>query len=223
MTVLFVVATVVVFLGIDWAVRRWRQQPSTSQELVKSPPLRSPEGIFFTPSHTWLSLYPSGKIRLGVDDFISRLVANPAITLLKRTGDRICKGDPLIQLTEGGHSLTIRAPIDGEVLVVNEELSSNPSLLQEQLFSNGWGYVIKPSNLRDLKEMFIGQETKAWLRHEFQKLRDLFATRTKNGLLQPAFLQDGGPPIAGVLRTMDDDMWREIDQQFLQVHDSGRN
>jgi glycine cleavage system H protein len=222
MTVLFVIATIILFLSIDWLVRKTKEQPSAIPQpspasIAKTYPIRIPEGIFFAPSHTWLNLYPSGKVRLGVDDFISRLVETPEIVLLKNPGEKIQKGDPLILLKEGGHFLTIRSPLAGDVLAINEELTSNPALLKERLFSDGWGYVIKPSKLGEIKRMLIGNETHAWIRNEFQRLRDFFAGMSKNGALEPAFLQDGGPPIAGVLRTMDDAVWQHLDHEFLQA------
>jgi glycine cleavage system H protein len=176
-----------------------------------------PDGVFFAPSHTWLNLYPSGTLRLGVDDFIARLVESPEILLLKCPGDHFQKGDPLIQLKEGNHALTIRSPLEGEIVAINEELTADPSLLRERMFSSGWGYIIKPSRIDEIKTMLIGSETRSWIRNEFQRLRDLFAQLNNKGSLAPACLQDGGPPIAGVLRTMDDVVWKRLDNEFLQV------
>ena len=217
MTVLFVIATIIIFLGIDWLMRLVKQQPiSTVRPAAATYPIRLPDGIFFTPSHTWLNLYPSGRIRLGIDDFISRLVEEPEITLLRNPGEQIQKGDPLILLKEQNHSLTIRSPFAGEVVAINEELPPHPSLLKESLFSQGWGYDIKPAKLSEIKQMMIGNETRTWIRGEFQRLRDLFASLNKNGSLAPAYLQDGGPPIAGVMKSMDDAVWQQLDKLFLQ-------
>lgn len=218
MTVLFVIATIILFLSADWILHRVRGRSlAPERPAAKSHPIRLPEGIFFSPSHTWLSLFPSGKIRLGIDDFISSLVDMPDIKLLKNPGESIRRGDPLILLQEGGHTLTIRSPLSGKILAINEDLPGNPALLKERLFIDGWSYVIKPEKLNEIKRMLIGAESQAWIRNEFRRLRDLFAGLSKNGSLQPAFLQDGGPPVAGVLRTMDDAVWKQLDREFLEV------
>src|ERR1041385_1305558 len=128
MTVLFVIATIIIFLSIDWLVRRLRGQPFTAeQSALRSSPLRLPDGIFFAPSHTWLSLYPSGTVRIGVDDFISRLVDKPDVMLLKTPGDHIFKGEPMRQLKEGFHSLPTRSPLEGEFFPVKKKLLNNQS------------------------------------------------------------------------------------------------
>jgi glycine cleavage system H protein len=222
MTVLFVIATIIIFLTADWLVRRSREQRSAVKKIAvlsapTTPPVRMPEGIFFSPSHTWLNLFPSGRIRLGVDDFIARLVEAPEIVLLRQPGEKIQKGDALMLLKEGEHSLTVRSPLTGEILDVNRELAHNPAWLKERLFSDGWGYTIKPQELSEVKHMLIGNETIQWMRNEFQRLRDLLAGLSTNGSLKPALLQDGGPPVGGVLRTMDDAVWQRLDSEFLEI------
>ena len=221
MTVLFVIATIISFLVIDWFVQRRKERLAAGiapvSRVAQTNPVRLPAGIFFAPSHTWLSLFPSGKIRLGIDDFISRLLTRPEIVLLKRTSEQVKKGDPLILLREGKHRLTVRSPIEGEILAVNDELPKHPELLGDQLFSEGWGYIMKPRRSSDVKKLLLGRESRAWIGLEFQRLRDLFAAPGHGGELQPVFLQDGGPPVSGALAGMDDAVWQRLDSEFLAV------
>jgi glycine cleavage system H protein len=210
MTVLFVIATIVIFLTIDWFVRS--RKPQTAARHVEDQyPLRIPDGIFFAPSHTWLNLFPSGKIRLGVDDFIARLVKEPEIVLLKQSGEKISKGEPLMQLKKGDSVLTVRSPLSGEILEANTELTTNP------LFGEGWSYGIQPSAISELKQMLIGSESRVWIRNEFQRLRNFFAALNTNGAATPAFMHDGGLPVSGILGTMDGDTWQKLEHEFLEV------
>jgi glycine cleavage system H protein len=216
MTVLFVVATIVIFLTIDWFVRS-RKPQAASRHVEDQYPLRIPDGIFFAPSHTWLNLFPSGKIRLGVDDFIARLVKEPEIVLLKQSGETVSKGEPLMQLKKGDSVLTVRSPLSGEILEANTELTTNPSLLRDKLFGEGWSYGIQPSAISELKQMLIGSESRVWIRNEFQRLRNFFASLNTNGSAAPAFMHDGGLPVSGILGTMDGDTWQKLEHEFLEV------
>ncbi len=224
MTVLFVIATIILFLSADWILerRKARQGKAAAIPVIRTAadpyPVRVPDGIFFAPSHTWLNLYPSGTLRLGIDDFIARLVGRPEIILLKNAGDQVAKGEPIILLKEHDRLLTVRSPLSGEILEVNDELPRNPSYLRERLFGDGWGYAIRPVSMCDLKEMMLGSESRSWVRDEFGRLRNYFASLNTNGQLQPAYLQDGGAPAPGVLGTMDERAWRGFEQEFLQVH-----
>jgi glycine cleavage system H protein len=220
MTVLFVLATILLFLGIDWAVRRMREgkAPAVQPVPARSNPVRIPEGIFFAKSHTWLNLFPSGKVRIGIDDFVGRLLENPEVVLLKNPGDHVERGEPIVQLREGGHTLTIRSPLSGTILGVNDELPKHPQFFKGLLFSDGWAYAVKPESASELKNLLLGQETRAWIREEFGRLRDVFAGANGGSGVVPALLQDGGPPVAGALKAMSDDVWGRFEEEFLQVH-----
>ncbi|HTP14019.1 MAG TPA: biotin/lipoyl-containing protein [Bacteroidota bacterium] len=224
MTVLFVVTTILVFLTIDFFVRRARERKNVRAvatvpgAAVHSIPVRIPEGIFFAPSHTWLNIVPSGKVYLGVDDFVSRLLDKPRVTLLNKEGDKVRKGDPIVLLQEDGRELTIHAPVDGEILSVNEPLQSKPEMMKELLFTDGWAYLFKPKRPSELKNMLLGEETRQWLAEEFRRLRDVFAGISQHGELVPALLQDGGPPVAGVMKQMPESVWNRFEREFLEVH-----
>ncbi|MGA2622916.1 MAG: glycine cleavage system protein H [Bacteroidota bacterium] len=220
MTVLFVVGTIVFFFVIDFAVRKLRGEsllPAVRPAQIPHYPVRIPEGIFFAKSHTWISLFPSGKIRLGVDDFVGRLLKTPEVIFLRKPGDSVKKGDPLMQLKSAKHVLTISSPLDGDVLEANEELADHSELLQQSLFDNGWGYVIKPKRSTEVKEMLLGNEARTWIRNEFRRLRELLIALATPGTVEPAFLQDGGLPTVGVLDNMDDEAWQTVEHEFLEI------
>lgn len=222
MTAIFVIVTIIFFLSVDWAARRFQRKKAVvsapALQIAGKPyPLRVPEGIFFAKSHTWLNLFPSGKVRMGVDDFIGRLMERPQVTLLKREGEPVAKGEPLIVLKEGDRQLTVRAPITGEILTVNNRLETTPGLMREELFSNGWAYVLRPNKFKELTALLFGEESRDWMLGEFRRLRDLLARVVPTGTLAPAALQDGGVPVAGILKHVNEDVCRRIEEEFLKV------
>ncbi len=137
-----------------------------------------------------MSLLPSGKIRLGVDDFVGKLLESPSISYLKEPRQRVQKGEPILVLTEGDHSLTIRAPIEGEIIERNNRLSREPGMLKEMLFTDGWAYTIVPARHSDIKQLMLGEETRKWIAEEFCRLRDLFAREGGTNKLIPALLHE---------------------------------
>ncbi len=221
MTVLFFTASIVFFLGLDWVVQHAKKGKAKGAALspraaVPASPLRVPEGIFFARSHTWLSLFPSGKIRLGVDDFVGTLMENPTFAFSLKPGDKVEKGDALLTMEEGDRRITIRSPLAGEILSVNENLEKSPRLMRDSLFSEGWAYTIRPRRLEDLRSMLIGDETRSWMSEEFGRLRDLLAGAAP-GQLAPAHLHDGGAPAPGLLKQLDRGRLQEFEERFLQV------
>ncbi len=222
MTVLLVVATIICFLAADWIVQRVRERkaaPMTPEPraVAKAYPMRIPEGVFFAKSHTWLNLFPSGRIRLGVDDFVGSVLDNPEVGFMRTVGDHIEKGDPLLMLTEGDRQLMIRSPISGEIVALNPELEKKPGLMRDTLFSSGWAYTIQPRRAEELRTLMLGEESRTWMGREFSRLRDLLAGFGAQGALAPAALQDGGAPVAGLLRNLDASVWKKFEDEFLKI------
>jgi len=220
MTVLLVLVTILFFLGLDWAVRRSRERKGIAAPTVAvSPPpalpVRIPDGIFFARSHTWLNLFPSGKVRLGVDDFVGRLLENPTIVYLKKAGEHVNRGEPMLLLKENGHALTVRAPISGTILSDNPDLTEHPEKMREMLFSDGWAYTVKPDATTQLRTLLFGEESHHWIQGEFARLRDVLAGVKGAEGLAPALLQDGGVPVSGLIRTAPDEVWHRFEHEFL--------
>jgi glycine cleavage system H protein len=217
MTALFVILTISAFILVDYILNRRTEAARASQPVVFSQqPLRIPDGIFFSPSHTWLNLFPSGKVRIGVDDFVARMLNNPEITFLKQPGDIVARGESLLRLKEKGHELTVYSPIEGKVESVNEELLHNPEFLKTSLFQNGWSFVVKPRRTSDLKQFILGSESRTWIQREFGRLRDMFALSGAPEFA-PAMLQDGGPVVANAMDNMDQRVWQQFENDFMKV------
>jgi glycine cleavage system H protein len=218
MTVLLFLTMIIIFLGVDFFIQRKKTiLPGTYRAQHAPFPLRMPSGIFFAPSHTWLNLFPSGNVRIGVDDFVLRMMENPQIVLLKKSGTHTKKGEPLFQMKEDSRTLTVRSPIEGEIVELNDSVQDHPEVMKEMLFSDGWAYTVKPSQLSELTRLFLGEGTRVWIQQELGRLRDFIAGTSQNRSLVPALLQDGGIPVEGALKSFTDEQCEQFEQQFLLI------
>jgi glycine cleavage system H protein len=215
MTVLLFISTIVAFLTIDYFVQRNKKTILATQPIpIRTVQMRTPAGIFFTKSHTWLSLFPSGKVQLGIDDFVARMFNRPVIELLKVDGEAIKKGDAILRLKQEEKEVIVRSPIEGVIELTNRELAKKPELLSEALFSEGWAYTIKPSSTNDLRAFYLGSDTKVWLKEEMGRLRDFFAHMSAP---IPVYLQDGGDIAPGVFKNLNKEQCKQFENEFLRI------
>lgn len=218
MTVILFIATIAVFLGVDHFVRRAKGEVSSvpvRQDVV--PAFRFPDGIFFSKTHTWLNLFPSGTVRLGVDDFVKRMFANPQVSLLKAEGDTVRKGEPIIRMQEGGNTFFVHSPIEGRVSKLNTRRIGSSKAATGDLFAQGWAYMVEPAGgSSDLRTFMLGAETRTWMKTELARLRDFIAeVASPAGELVPITLQDGGEPMPGILTNIAPDECARFERQFL--------
>lgn len=215
MTVLLFVATIITFLGIDYLVRRSRGESLATAAQQAQQTLRVPEGIFFSKTHTWLNLFPSGKMQLGVDDFVKRMFVHPEVTLLKAEGEIVRKGEAIIGMQEGGNSFFVHSPIDGRITQRNNRLAGQTA--NGEHFAQNWAYAIEPKNgAAEIRNFLLGAETRQWMKTELARLRDFMAAAAASQSGYAAMLlQDGGEPMPGVLNNFTPEQCTRFEQQFL--------
>ncbi len=222
MAALFVVGTIIFFLVVDWVVQQSRARKAARIAIPvlahaqRTFPLRMPDGIFFAKSHTWLSLFPSGNMRLGVDDFVANLLEKARVTLVKGDGDHVKKGEPLLVLSEEGSALAIDSPINGIIVSTNERLEASRGLKRTDTFGEDWAYTIRPDDPGEFQRLMLGNQSRSWMAEELRRLRDFLAEAVAQGEPAPAALQDGGMPSPGALAHMGQETWKRFEQRFLR-------
>ena len=81
--------------------------------------LRIPQGLFYSRNHTWLFLEKSGQAKIGIDDFLFRILGDIKIIPQKSPGEKIRKGDVVATIEQKGKQLHLNAPVSGEMLEFN--------------------------------------------------------------------------------------------------------
>ena len=132
-----------------------------------------PSGIFVSPAHTWVNIYPNGMLLIGLDDFLQKLIGPIERVKLPALGTKVQKGDPLFTIRQGARELTFAAPAAGEVTTVNNDVAAVPDLINRKPFEAGWVCGIDPSNItEDVKSLRLGADATAWYEEEIKRFSD---------------------------------------------------
>ena len=225
MVAIFLIATAVVFLGMDYLVQRNRKRKTASVPSLQKTHERFvvPRGYFFNSGHAWAELLPSGSVRVGIDDFLQKITGSIDAIQILRQSAMVARGEPAVVLKQGNRRLLVAAPVSGNIVAINEQVLRNPSILRNDPYAAGWIIMMEPTELdRDLRTMTIGTATATWLRKEVSRFRDFIS----HAVAQPQFahagvtMADGGLPLGGALQHANDSSWQEFEQQFLAADSS---
>jgi glycine cleavage system H protein len=182
--------------------------------------LRIPQGIFYSKNHTWTYLEKSGTAKVGVDDLLVHITGEVNIRQLKNPGDSISKGDLLAEMDQNGKTLNVLSPISGMVLDSNSELNVKRELLNEDPYGKGWLYDIKPTNWKaEIPSCYMADEATDWLNKELIRYKDFLAMNMKKYSPDPSMiiLQDGGELSENSLSGMPDELWKDFQNEFLNL------
>ncbi len=225
MVALFVVATIIVFLVIDYFVQRAEKRKAALAPAAHVPSKARfviPKGYFFGKGHTWVELLSGGSTRVGLDDFVQKIVGKIDEVTLVPTNGAVVKGDRLFTVRQGDRTMSFRSPVSGKVVAFNEEISKSPAMLKREPYKAGWVAVIEPANLdKEIKLLSIGNEAAQWLKDEIKRFRNFITAQANafsmTGSPAPAgvTLMDGGTPVDGVMERSSKDAWKNFEDDFL--------
>ena len=225
MVALFVVMTILVCVGIDGLVQ-WRKAKRESatrlivDQLVPAEAfanMSAPADLFLDEGHTWLKVSPLGKAQVGMDSFAQKLLGRIDSVVLPEVGQEVKRGDVLFAVRQDNRRAAFASPIDGVVDLVDRDLPWHPEMIQSNPYKDGWVCSLSPKNLaKNLKELRVADEAKAWLKEEASKFQEFFAARPLEDMQLGQVLQDGGQLTTGVMEFADDTTWKLFNDIFLR-------
>ena len=139
MTVILVLMTFAIFLLIDYvhAQKFAVKQPALQAVKMKRRPVRFlhslPDSRYlrnlrYHPGHTWALSESPDRVRVGMDDFASKLVGKIERMTLPQRGRWIRQGQKLWTIFRDGKSVDMVSPIEGTISDINEAVVNDPEL-----------------------------------------------------------------------------------------------
>ena len=112
--------------------------------------------------NTWARVNDDGTVTLGMTDIAQNLAGPILHAKAKKVGTVRKKGRPIATVESGKWVGPVKSPISGEIIALNENLSSDAQLLNRSPYKDGWVVKMQPSNLEeDLQGMTTGDEAVA--------------------------------------------------------------
>jgi len=155
--------------------------PSTKESGSKHE-FNVPAGIFISRNHTWVNIEMNGTARIGIDDFVRKIISNIDQVELPELNKEVKKGELLFSIKHHSHTIDISSPLSGRVTLINAEHVEHPEWIASKPFELSWMCCIEPSNLpEELRSLKIGVDTINWYRDEIEKYGEIVKATAKHG------------------------------------------
>jgi len=195
-----------------------RKQLEKSLGILTANTLKVPQGLFFSRYHTWTHLEKSGIAKVGLDDLLVHLTGEVQFSNLKKSGEKVKKGELLAEINQNGKLLKIYSPISGEIMEANTQLANSPELLNEDPYAKGWMYKVKPiSWVPDTNSYYLADDATTWATQELERFKDFLAQSVGKYAPMPSnvILQDGGELVDQPLSGLPNEVWQDFQKDFL--------
>ena len=111
----------------------------------------------FTEEHEWLRT-EGDIVVVGITEHASTQLGDVVFVELPEEGLTVSKDDEIVVIESVKAASDISAPLDGEIIEVNEALSDEPSKVNEDPMGEAWFFKIKPANPSQVEEYMTQDE-----------------------------------------------------------------
>ena len=128
-----------------------------------------PDELYYEENHFWVK-EEGDLLVMGMDDFAQKMAGEIVYIQLPDEGKKLKKGKKFAKAESGKWLGKVFAPVNGELVAVNEELETDPDLINKDCYGKGWMYKIKPADMAELQELIHGEEAvKKWVLADIEK------------------------------------------------------
>jgi glycine cleavage system H lipoate-binding protein len=223
MTVLLVLFTFVTFLLIDYfRTRKAIGHPAIEVSADKAevaPRLQPalvagfevPENLRYHPGHSWALSESPNLVRVGMDDFASKLTGTVESITLPQRGQWIRQGQKVCTFHRDGCTVDMVSPIEGTVSEINPALATDPKLALRDPYGDGWLVTVQaPDAKTSFRNLLGGSLARWWTEEAASRLQ-----RRMPMAVAGAYAQDGGVAVDNVSAEIPDAEWLPIAKEFF--------
>ncbi|AMY70154.1 glycine cleavage system protein GcvH [Frigidibacter mobilis] len=103
----------------------------------------------FTEDHEWLRV-EGDLVIVGITEHASEQLGDVVFVDLPEAGRTVTTGDEVVVIESVKAASDILAPLDGEIVEVNDALAETPALVNEDPLEAGWFFKMKVADLSAL-------------------------------------------------------------------------
>jgi len=118
-----------------------------------------PESLHYTDQHEWIKV--DGQVgTIGVTDFAQNSLSDITYVELPQAGKVVNQGDELAAIESCKAVASLYAPITGSVIEVNDDLESDPGLINTDPYGKGWICKLKIEDDLQLSGLLSAEQYK---------------------------------------------------------------
>lgn len=224
MTVLLVLAMFIGFLLIDFFMSKGKQPVFATEKAVRrdnSMPrllpnvvggFKVPENLRYHPGHTWALSESPNLVRVGIDDFATKLTGKVDGISLPQRGQWVRQGQKILSMTRNGVTVDMLSPIEGSIADVNDAVARDPEVARQDPYGEGWMVTVQsPDQKTNFKNLMGGALARWWTEESSGRLMK----RIPNVMGNLALAQDGGLASDDLGNQIPAEQWDKVAREFF--------
>lgn len=107
--------------------------------------MQFPDNLRYTSSHEWVRKEADGTLTVGITDLAQDSLGELVYVDLPAVGKSVSAGESCAVVESTKAASDVYAPVAGEVIATNSDLSGAPQTVNESPYEGGWLFKLKPA------------------------------------------------------------------------------
>jgi glycine cleavage system H protein len=112
-------------------------------------PVNVPDDLRYTTDHEWVR-QEGDRVRIGITDYAQDALGDVVFVQVPTVGVAVTAGTSFSEVESTKSVSDIYAPVTGEVVEVNDDLTDSPERLNEDPYGDGWICVLSVGDAAEL-------------------------------------------------------------------------
>jgi glycine cleavage system H protein len=111
--------------------------------------MKTPDTFKYAETHEWASIEDDGLVWVGISNHAQEALGDVMFFQPPKIGQQVKQGEAIAVIESVKAASDIHAPINGEIIALNEEMDASPEVVNEKPYAV-WLFKIKPSSSESL-------------------------------------------------------------------------
>jgi glycine cleavage system H protein len=112
-----------------------------------------PANLRYTESHEWVLDNGDGTLTIGITDHAQEALGDVVFVELPEVGRALDKGEEFGVIESVKAASDLYAPLDGEIVAINEALEDAPETVNSSPYEDGWLLTLKTGDSDALDDL----------------------------------------------------------------------
>ena len=116
-----------------------------------------PENLKDTVDHEWVMI-EGERAKVGITDYAQDALGDVVFVDIPELGKRVTVGETVTEVESTKSVSDIYAPLEGEIIEINQELDDSPELLNGDPYGEGWIFILKLSETTSTESLLSAKD-----------------------------------------------------------------
>ena len=116
-----------------------------------------PENLKYTSDHEWVMIQ-NDRAKVGITDYAQDALGDVVFVDIPEVGKRVTVGETVTEVESTKSVSDIYAPLEGEIIEINQELDDSPELLNGDPYGEGWIFILELNDAASIDNLLSAKE-----------------------------------------------------------------